>query len=467
MKWKFLSKSRIFTKRKMSNTKNNRLFGTDGIRSTFGQYPLDRVSVLKLGNAVGRVLRGSKILIGRDTRQSSETIMRLLSSGISGMSAKMVTYDCGIIPTPGLSFITDHDDFDFGIMITASHNPWTDNGIKIFQGDGEKIPTALERKLEDVFFNIGEPVEVDGALAPMDNGARAIYRDFLSNVAAQLEHTRRKEFKIVLDCANGAAFEEAPEIFKQAGFAPLVINNTPDGKNINRGCGSTDMNMLKRRVKEEPADLGIAFDGDGDRVIMVDPEGNTLDGDHILYLIAHYFLETNHDFNKIVVGTVLGNLGLEKALNKMGMRYTRTQVGDKYVYEEMKKLRSILGGEQSGHTILRAFQRTGDGILAALFFLKALFHFELAPGEVFQKLHLYPQETKNISIREKRDLEQWDELNGMIREFDARHGMNSRVLIRYSGTENLVRVMLESADYAVIHEHMEKFVHFIKSTIGT
>ncbi|HLP60204.1 MAG TPA: hypothetical protein VK186_15300 [Candidatus Deferrimicrobium sp.] len=450
----------------MSNAKSNHLFGTDGIRGTFGEYPLDRISILKLGNAVGRVLPGLKIIIGRDTRQSSETIMRLLSSGISAMSAKIISYDCGVIPTPGLSFITDHDDFDFGIMITASHNPWSDNGIKIFQSNGEKIPLVLERKLEEVFANIQEPMEVEGALAPICTLSRGIYRNFLIDVAAQLENTNIKEFKIVLDCANGAVFEEAPAIFKQAGFSPRVINNIPNGKNINRGCGSTDIDMLKRQVKEDRADLGIAFDGDGDRVIMVEPGGNILDGDHILYLIAQYFLETNHDFNKIVVGTVQGNLGLEKALNKIGIQYTRTQVGDKYVYEEMKKQQSILGGEQSGHTILSSFQRTGDGILAALFFLKALFHFQLTPGEVFQKLHLYPQTTRNIPIREKPDLKQWDELNGMIREFEKRHGLNSRVLIRYSGTEPLIRVMLESEEQSVIHEYMEKFVHFITSTIG-
>lgn len=454
----------------MSNIKSNRLFGTDGIRSTFGEYPLDRKSILKLGNAIGRVgsaLQCTRIAIGRDTRQSSEIIMRLLSSGISGMSDKITTYDCGVIPTPGLSFITDHNDFDFGIMITASHNPWADNGIKIFQDNGEKISPALERKLEDVFFNIEDPIEVVGALVPINNHARGIYRDFLADVALHLEHTRIKEFKIVLDCANGALFEEAPEVFKLTGSIPIIINNTPNGRNINQGCGSLDTNMLKQRVREEGADLGIAFDGDGDRVIMVDPEGNTLDGDHILFLISYYFLETNHDFNKIVVGTVLGNLGLEKALNKMGIQYIRTQVGDKYVYEEMKKLQSILGGEQSGHTILRAFQRTGDGILAALFFLKALFHFELTPKEIFQKLPLYPQVMTNIYIREKRDLEQWDELNNMIREFNDQHGINSRVLIRYSGTEPLIRIMIESEDNSVIHEHMEKFVHFIKTTIGT
>lgn len=450
----------------MSNVKENRLFGTDGIRSAYGEYPLDRVSVLKLGNAVGRVLWGSRIIIGRDTRQSGETIMRLLSSGISGMSAKWDIYDSGVFPTPGLSFITDHDDFDFGIMITASHNPWTDNGIKIFKGDGEKIPARLEKELEEVFFNIGEPVELDPAVEPVGDGVRDIYRNFLTNVASQLDPVKVKEFKIVLDCANGATFEEAPAIFKQAGFAPVVINDAPDGKNINQGCGSTDTTMLRQRVKKEKADLGIAFDGDGDRVIMVDPQGNTLDGDHALYLIARYLLETDHDFNKVVVGTVMGNLGLEKALNQMGIQYARTPVGDKYVYEEMKNRQTILGGEQSGHTILRAFQRTGDGILTALVFLEALFHFQMTAGQVFHNLRLYPQVVKNIYIREKRNLDQWDQLNDMIREFDARHGMNSRVLIRYSGTEPIIRVMLESEEESVIHEYMGRFEHLIKSTIG-
>lgn len=447
----------------MNQSKKNSLFGTDGIRATFGDYPLDTESIVKLGNAVDRVFQGARIVIGRDTRQSGEQIMRLLSSGMSNQTK---IFDCGIFPTPALSFVTDHDDFDYGIMITASHNPWTDNGIKIFRENGEKIPEFLEKDLEDIFFKINKPQSFERELVPVEAGARAFYRDFLLKVADQLEPAKRNRFKVVLDCANGAAFEEAPVIFEEAGFDTVTINHTPDGRNINQDCGSTHLDGLMQKVKELQADLGMAFDGDGDRVRMVDPEGNILDGDHMLFLIAKYLMETSGDFNKVVVGTVMGNLGLEKALEQMGVTYVRTPVGDKYVYEEMKKQQSILGGEQSGHTILRAFQKTGDGILTALYFLKALFHFNFSPTGVFRQLKLYPQVLKNIKIREKRDLEQWIGLNKMMNEFNQSHGKNSRVLIRYSGTEPLIRIMLESEDESVIHGNIGKFVNLIELTIG-
>jgi len=447
----------------------NRLFGTDGIRSTFGEYPLDRESIIKLGNALDRLPQGNKIVIGRDTRRSGEEIVRLLASGKTG---GMELYDLGVIPTPGLSYITDHGDFDYGIMVTASHNPWTDNGIKIFKSDGEKILEALERQVEEFFFTMDRATAVTRAVVPADPGAGAVYRDFLSGAAGQLAASaasRQRTFKIILDCANGAAFEEAPAVFgvlRRAGFDVEVMGNLPDGKNINLRCGSTHMDELAGRVKAKGADLGIAFDGDADRVLMVDREGHILDGDHTLYLIAKYFLETDENFNKTVVGTVMGNLGLEKALNGMGITYVRTDVGDKYVYEEMKNRDALLGGEQSGHTILRALQKTGDGILTALYFLRALFYFDMEPGDVFRALRLYPQEMKSITVREKPPLENWAELNREIETFNAAHGTGSRVLIRYSGTEPKIRVMIESRDKAVIRENMGKFEEFIKSTIG-
>lgn len=444
----------------------NKLFGTDGIRSVFGEYPLDRLSVKKLGNALDRLPQGNRILIGRDTRYSGEEIVRLLASGKTG---GMELVDLGVIPTPGLSYITGHENFDYGIMITASHNPWTDNGIKIFNSDGEKIPPALEQQLEASFFSIDEPRTLNRAAVPLGRESGAGYRDFLIKAAGELTASGKAAFKIILDCANGAAFEEAPAVFavlQRAGFDVTVFGDRPDGKNINFECGSTHLEELARRVKADGADLGIAFDGDADRVLMVDGEGNTLDGDHSLHLIAKYLLETDHNFNKVVVGTVMGNLGLEKALNDVGITYVRTNVGDKYVYEEMKTRGSILGGEQSGHTILRAFQKTGDGILTALYFLRALFYFELTPGDVFRGLRLYPQEMKSIAVREKPPLENWDELNRRIDAFNARYGSDSRILIRYSGTEPKIRVMIESGDEAVIRENIGTFEEFIKSTIG-
>ncbi len=453
----------------MSKKSHNRLFGTDGIRSTFGKYPLDKESIIKLGRVIGELCQGARIVIGRDTRHSGEEITQLL---ISGIAARAETQNCGVFPTPGLSFITDHENFDNGIMITASHNPWTDNGIKIFRSNGEKISETLEQKLEETFFSLdaSEAFHSKAVSHGGGNGSepKTIYRNFLSKAAAGLNPKKAKKFKIVLDCANGATFEEAPAVFRQAGFNLHVINNTPDGKNINLNCGSTMPEHLKQTVKEQQADLGIAFDGDGDRVLMVDNKGNILDGDHILYLLSNYLLESESTpgFNKVVVGTVMGNLGLEKALNQMGVTYIRTQVGDKHVYQEMKQQQSILGGEQSGHIILRNLQKTGDGILTALYFLKALFYFDLTPTDLFHQLQLYPQLLKNIKIREKWELSQWDELNRMIEEFNAHHGENSRILIRYSGTEPRIRIMIESAQESVMRENIEKFENLIKSTIG-
>jgi phosphoglucosamine mutase len=490
----------------MSKKSQNRLFGTDGIRSTFGKYPLDKESLIKLGSALGQLLQGARIVIGRDTRHSGEEITQLL---ISGMANKTETQDCGVFPTPGISYITDHDNFintmqkrekktnysadpnfvsrqrdilgwgcrphfDNGIMITASHNPWTDNGIKIFGSNGEKISETLEQELEEIFFSLDTSEAFHSKAASHgssnSNGSepKTIYRNFLSKAAAGLDPEKVKKYKIVLDCANGATFEEAPRVFRQAGFNLHAINNRPDGKNINLNCGSTMPGHLKQTVKEQQADLGIAFDGDGDRVIMVDSKGNILDGDHILYLFSKYLLESEAgaNFNKVVVGTVMGNLGLEKALNRMGVKYIRTQVGDKYVYREMKQQQSILGGEQSGHIILRSLQKTGDGILTALYFLEALFYLDLDPTDLFHRLQLYPQVMKSIKIREKRELSQWDELNRMVKEFNAHHGKNSRILIRYSGTEPKIRVMIESAQESVIRENIGKLEHLIKSTIG-
>ncbi len=247
-----------------------------------------------------------------------------------------------------------------------------------------------------------------------------------------------------------------------------VIHAQPDGLNINRGSGSTDPEKLKEVVAAERADIGIAFDGDGDRVLFVDGSGHLLDGDHTLFLLASYFLETRTDFqhNRVVVGTVMGNLGFEKALQRLGVEFVRTGVGDKYVWREMQQRDAILGGEQSGHIILRRFQTTGDGILTALYFLKALAYLGMSPMEVAGQFNLFPQVLRNIEVREKRDLNGWDRLREITDRFNAAHGDNSRLLIRYSGTEPLLRVMIESEHPAVIEENMNKFEQLIRSTIG-
>ncbi|UCH98394.1 MAG: phosphoglucosamine mutase [Candidatus Aminicenantes bacterium] len=459
-------------------TKKIKLFGTDGIRGQVGRFPLDDDSIVKLGRAVGTWSKGAKIIIGRDTRDSSQHIETLIAAGLAGTASnsnKSHQYDvtsCGVIPTPGLSLVTDHGAFDYGIMITASHNPYTDNGIKIFAGDGEKIPGEMEARIEDIFFSLPDsslPVAHKPLINDNPTETREIYRHFLScHVPGPGWPINPASLKIVLDCANGATYEMAPWVFREAGLEPVVTHAAPDGKNINRGCGSTHMETLKETVKTQHADLGIAFDGDGDRVLFVDGSGALLDGDYTLYMISQYFLHTrtHKDFNKIVVGTVMSNLGLQKALEQLGITYTRVRVGDKYVYREMKRSQSILGGEQSGHTILRSFQKTGDGILTALYFLKALSHLGIKPSQVSGQLVLYPQVMQDITIKEKKDLNHWDQLNEMTAAFNEKYGDNSRLLIRYSGTEPKIRLMMESEHQAVIDENIGKFEHLIKSTIG-
>ena len=450
-------------------TKISKLFGTDGIRQQVGQFPLDDRSIAGLGRAVGTLIPGTAIIIGRDTRESGQHIEELVAAGISAEARQCRISSAGVIPTPGLSFITQHQDFDYGIMITASHNPYTDNGIKIFGSDGEKIPGKMETQIEDTFYRLQDswlsiPPKTRLKASPAET--KDIYRHFLSTHAA--DGIKGAPLKIVIDCAHGATYEMAPPVFREAGLEPLVIHAEPDGKNINRECGSTHLEALKKTVINQNADLGIAFDGDGDRVLFTDNSGRLLDGDYTLFILAKYFLQTrsHKDFNKIVVGTVMGNLGLEKSLEQIGITYLRTRVGDKYVYREMKAHHAILGGEQSGHTILRSFQKTGDGILTALYFLKAVACLGIKPAELFEQLSLYPQVTTDIKIKEKKDLDQWDQLNEMMVDFNNRYGNNSRLLIRYSGTEPKIRLMMESEHRAVIDENIGKFESLIRSTIG-
>jgi len=445
-----------------------RLFGTDGIRQKVGKFPLDDHSILKLGKALGTLYPAKKILIGRDTRESGKKIEALFASVLRNIKNKSCEISsCDIIPTPGLSYITEKDDFDFGIMITASHNPYTDNGIKIFNKNGEKIPQDMEKKLEEIFNRL-EILHHESETPRQNKDLQKLYIDFLRSHTRDLYGNNKKNKKIVIDCGNGATFQVAPLIFREAGFEPILLNVEPDGRNINRQCGSTYLEPLKEAVLTQEAELGLAFDGDGDRVLFMDNKGRTLNGDHSLYILARFFLDTlpARDFNKVIVGTVMGNLGLEKAFKRMGITYLRTPVGDKFVYQEMKRQHSILGGEESGHTILRNFQKTGDGILTALYFLKSLNHFDLSPGKIFDQLTLYPQVLKNIRIKEKKDLEKWDSLKEETEKFNNRYGENSRLLIRYSGTEPKIRLMIESEHQTIINENIGKFTELIQSAIG-
>jgi len=459
---------------KKMKDKGQKLFGTDGIRGLVGQFPFDDPSILKLGTTIGQYLHAApkpcRIVIGRDTRSSGSSIERLLTTGILQQAAQTEIYSCSVIPTPGLSFVTRNGDFDYGIMITASHNPYTDNGIKIFNSRGEKISNTMEQELEHIFFNPCEaeqiPVQaIEPAIITDPAKTNQLYYQFLATHAQGIPGAR---FKVVLDCAHGATFQLAPRVFREVFPHLTVTHAAPDGRNINLHCGSTHTASLAQTVQALNADIGIAFDGDGDRVLFVDSHGHLLDGDFILYILAAYFLKTSQDFNntKLVVGTVMANLGLEKALAQLGILFLRTEVGDKYVSSELKLRGAILGGEQSGHIVLPSFQPTGDGLLTALYFLKALATLDIHPSQVIEQFKVYPQVIKNIPITHKKDLQQWEQLQQMSTAFNEKYRDHSRLLIRYSGTEPIIRLMMESQHPHIIEENMTRFEQVIRSAIG-
>jgi phosphoglucosamine mutase len=447
----------------MRNGIPKRLFGTDGIRARVGEFPFDSHSLLRFGSVFGKIWERSKILMGRDTRESGAEFESLICSGIGG-SADL--YSCWVIPTPGLSYIMGHADFDYGIMLTASHNPFYDNGIKIFSRGGEKISDEVEYQLEETFFS--REMAGDGQTRrPFKIREFAVgnqrYEKFL---IGQSGNFTPGKLKCVVDCANGATYEIAPRIFEKLGMETVVIHADPDGKNINESCGSTDLRDLQRTVLDRGADLGIAFDGDGDRVLFVDRQGFIIDGDLCLFMISEYLSHKNKDFNRILVGTVMTNLGVEKALFERGIKLIRTDVGDRFVYQEMKSRNAVLGGEKSGHIILGHYQKSGDGILTAIYFLKSLALLNIDIEEVKDRVILYPQVEKSIPVRIKRDLQTWKELREMVDHFNSRFKENARVVIRYSGTEPKIRLMMESRDRGIIDGYLKPFTDLIESTIG-
>jgi phosphoglucosamine mutase len=434
------------------------LFGTDGIRGMAGEFPLDEATLINLGHIIGSLAATPRIVIGRDTRESGMAIENHLARGLA---KKVQIYSSGVIPTPGLAYLTRNLGFHFGIMISASHNPYRDNGIKIFNRRGEKISADCEKKISAELDMTKKTAPHKPEINPIDPCPG--YMDFLLTHGRSLKTGKTG---IVLDCANGAASLIAPALFRRLGLNPLVSHAHPDGRNINSGCGSTFPQTLKNIVISKNADLGLAFDGDADRIIFVDHEGQILTGDHILYVLAQYLRCNEPRFNGRVIGTVMANLGLEKALAAKGIEFLRTAVGDQHVYRQMIKKGAILGGEPSGHIILKHLQTTGDGLLAGLFFLKALDFFNWSASDARRQLRLFPQQTVNIPVRHKKNLARWKMLVQAKKEFAGKHGGQARLLIRYSGTEPLIRIMMEAQDMGVIENKMPFFTNLIQNEIG-
>ena len=443
-----------------------RLFGTDGVRGRAGERPLDVETIRRLGGALVRALpRAAEqhhLLIGRDTRESGSWIERELAYGATCAGGAVAS--AGIISTPAIAYLTRESHFDAGVVISASHNPFEDNGIKVFSGVGEKFTEGLEREIEAVVADRSWHVP-DGA-AP-DVPVQDLSEHYLGHARAALpDAATLRGTRLAIDCANGATVTIAPRLFAELGFEVTACGCEPNGRNINLACGSTHPEDLSRLVVERGCRLGVAFDGDGDRAIFVDHRGRIVDGDAIMLLAARYLQREGRLNGNAIVATVMSNIGLEIALRESGIGLVRCPVGDKYVMEELIKGGLSLGGEQSGHIILSDFLFTGDGLVTALSVLQVMAATGRELADLAGELTTYPQVLLNVRVREKRDLRQVPGVVEVMADVERRLGTSGRLLVRYSGTEPLLRVMLEGQDQAQIQDWAEEIVERVRQHLG-
>jgi len=452
------------------------LFGTDGIRGVAGEYPLDRRTVYAIGRALGQRLAArdasAGVVIGQDTRDSSAWISSVLAAGLEASQVHVVS--AGVITTPGVAYLTRANRFAAGIVISASHNPWQDNGIKVFGADGYKLSDQLEHEIEaDIFAHIeqlavgaSDAAASASGMLPGEQNLREQYADWLAVLVGKTDLSR---LRVLVDCANGAASSIAPLVFNDCGLAADFINITPDGRNINAGCGALYPGNVAAAVAAANGkyDLGITFDGDADRALFSDAAGRVVNGDAVLLLAARDMKTHVRLHNDTVVATTMSNMGLDAALKRSGIRMLRAPVGDKYVLEEMLKTGATLGGEQSGHVIFRDMDvTTGDGLLTALRVLDVLARTSQPVAELVADMKVFPQEIKNVKVREKLPLEQLPAVMQAIHAAERDLDGNGRVVVRYSGTEKLARVMIEAESEKVMRRHTDAIAGAIQQTIG-
>ena len=450
----------------------NRLyFGTDGIRGRVNAHPMTAEFTLRLGKAIGIYLRNQvgrkpRVLIGKDTRLSGYMFETALSSGLvaTGVDVLLV----GPLPTPAIAFLSSGMRCDVGVVISASHNPFEDNGIKLFDQDGYKFPDAVELEIEALLADdgldrhhvygadIGKAFRIDDALGRYSVFAKSVFPR-----GRTLEGKR-----IVIDCANGAGYKVAPEVLIELGAEVVPVNVNPDGININRDCGALNPDRMSERVLRERADVGIALDGDADRCVLCDHTGALVDGDQILAILASKMICSGALPNKSVVATVMSNLGLERYLSQLGGSLIRTQVGDRYVVESMRAGNHPLGGEQSGHIVQLQHSTTGDGLMAALSVLGSVVDAESNLHDLARVMKKYPQRLRNIRVSEKRPLEELDSVQQAIQAVENQLGSEGRVLVRYSGTEKKARVMVEGPSVEVVDLACETIGSAIQQEIG-
>ena len=446
------------------------LFGTDGIRGVANQYPMDAMMAFSVGQAITHVLKKdghrTRIIIGKDTRISGYMLESALLSGITSMGGD--PYLVGVLPTPGIAFITESMRADAGIVISASHNPYQDNGIKIFGGNGYKLSDEQEGVIEKLILEGNLPKKVPQAhqmgQAFRINDVHGRYIVFLKNTFSR--ELSMEGMKIVIDAANGATYRVAPESFTELGARVDVIHNTPNGININDNCGSQHTQDLRKRVVEKGAAIGLAFDGDGDRLIAVDEKGREITGDQILIICSKMLKEQGRLKNDLLVSTVMSNLGLTVACKKYGFKQHAAKVGDRYVLEDMQRLGSILGGEESGHVIFLDHHTTGDGILTALQLIAAMLVAGKPLSELAQLMDIFPQKLINVDVTSKPEISTLPQVVAAIKDVESALGDQGRVLVRYSGTQNMCRVMVEGPSDEVTAKYCQQIVDAVKAAIG-
>ena len=447
----------------------NRLFGTDGIRGTANQEPISPEMALRLGQAIVQYCRTrklpDKIVIGRDTRLSGPMLEHALVAGVLSMGADTILL--GELPTPGIAFMARELKAGAGIVLSASHNPYTDNGFKVFSHDGYKLSEGEEQEIEHLLLNEetvrGRHGQVMGK-AIKNLQAADSYADFL--LAILEEKQPFQGIKIVLDCSNGATSHVAPRLFGKLGAQVESLFTSPDGMNINLNCGSQHPEILSSKVIETGAHLGLAFDGDGDRLIAVDHQANILTGDQIMIVCAAMLKNRGELANNLVVTTVMSNMGFIVALKDLGIRHIATKVGDRYVMEEMRKNGAVLGGEESGHIIFSQYHTTGDGLLSALQLLRAVKGSGRPLAELAKLMPLFPQVMINVKVKEKPEINSVPEIARIIGQVEKKLKDKGRVLVRYSGTEPLCRVMVEGENRETIQSYAKEIADIIERNLG-
>lgn len=440
-------------------------FGTDGFRGEANVTLLPE-HAYRVGRFLGWYFkkdseRECRIIIGKDTRRSGYMLEYALAAGVTASGAN--AYLLHVTTTPSVSYITRSERFNCGIMISASHNPFYDNGIKLINGYGEKMQQEVIDQVEDYLDGKGPEVPL---ATRADIGRTVDYVEgrnrYMGYLISQAVYSLRG-LKVGLDCANGSAWSIAPGIFNALGAETHVMNNKPDGANINQDCGSTHMEGLQKFVVENQLDVGFAYDGDADRCLAVDEKGNVIDGDLILYIYGRYMKERGKLLNNTIVTTVMSNFGLYKALDEIGINYVKTKVGDKYVYEEMEKHGHRIGGEQSGHIIFSKYANTGDGILTSLKLVQVMLDRKKTLSELAEPVKIYPQVLKNIKVKDKEAAQNDPEVKAAVAEAEAQLGDTGRILLRESGTEPLIRVMAEAESQEICEKIVDQIIELIRA----